>query len=600
METQMAVTVAAQTRDFARCYLQMILDLGRDDWVAASEAFERTLSAHPDHPYVAYLRANPARRAGFSATAERVREEEFPQIQRRKAGTRRNAPVFYRVGRQPSLSLHLPYDVPSSHPLRTAESAGGNPLRRQAKTQEPRSPWRRRLGKQRTGQDASTGSRSSAAWWRKLAGGAAAGPTTLPPILQGRSCRLPCPDRHRSDGETCMNEVLAPDRSAVRRLGAERYLRHTLIWFAVTVIAVRWSLAVTGYPRLASGELHIAHVLWGGLALFGAALAPLLFANRWALEASAVLAGIGVGLFIDEVGKFITQANDYFFPPAAPIIYASFLLTLLLYLRVRNEPERSVRHDLYGALDRLPLVLDHDLDARRHAELRELLVHARDHAQDRKLARLAAALLEVVESEYVELTRRPRSPWERFADRLRAFEARWLTLGRMRLLFAAVLLAMGAGAFVELLVLLWTAILPLDLERAVRIIARGADAPGGTRLFLLFSRFVLAGIVGMLLVLGSVLLALGRIRQGIACGYFGLLLSLTIHHLLVFYFDQFGAVGGVLLDFAVLLGLLHYRRRQNPAGNLGGQTPNRRAPARLALADQHHAGADRRGAGVDP
>jgi hypothetical protein len=393
-----------------------------------------------------------------------------------------------------------------------------------------------------------------------------------------------------------MKEVLAPDRSAVRRLRAERYLRHTLIWFAVTVIAVRWALAATGYPRLAGGDLHIAHVLWGGLFLFGAALSPLLFANRWALEASAVLAGIGVGLFIDEVGKFITQTNDYFFPPAAPIIYAAFLLTLLLYLRVRNEPARTVRHDLYAALDSLPHVLDHDLDARRHAELCDRLSHAREHAKDRKLALLAAALLEVVNSEYVELARRPRSPWERLADRLRTFEARWLTLGRMRFLFAALLLAMGAGAFVDLLVLLWTSIPPQGLERALHIIARGADAPGGTRLFLLLARFVLAGIVGMLLVLGAALLGLRHVRAGIACGYFGLLLSLTTHNLLVFYFDQFGAVGGVVLDFAVLLGLVHYRRRYDMAGASYDDS----APAGLALAGEHHAGADGRGARIDP
>jgi hypothetical protein len=74
----------------------------------------------------------------------------------------------------------------------------------------------------------------------------------------------------------------------------------------------------------------------------------------------------------------------------------------------------------------------------------------------------------------------------------------------------------------------------------------------------------------MLLVLGAVLLALGRVRAGIACGYFGLLLSLTILKLLVFYFDQFDAVGGVLLDFAVLLGLVRYRRRYNMAGDLAG------------------------------
>ena len=375
-----------------------------------------------------------------------------------------------------------------------------------------------------------------------------------------------------------MREVLAPDRSAVRRLGAERYLRHTLIWFAVTVIAVRWVLAATGYPRLAGGDLHIAHVLWGGLFLFGAALSPLLLANRWVLETSAVLAGIGVGLFIDEVGKFITQTNDYFFPPAAPIIYAAFLLILLLYLRVRNEPARTVRHDLYAALDSLPHVLDHDLDARRHAELRDRLSHARIHARDRKLALLAEVLLEVVDSEYVELAQRPRSRFERCADRLRAFEAHWITLDRMRFLFGAALLAMGVGALVDLLVLLWTAILPLDPERAVHIIARGADAPGGTRLFLLFARFVLAGIVGMLLVLGAVLLGLRRVRAGIACGYFGLLLSLTTHNLLVFYFDQFGAVGGVVLDFAILLGLVHYRRRYAMAGEPGGRATREDQP----------------------
>ena len=174
-----------------------------------------------------------------------------------------------------------------------------------------------------------------------------------------------------------MEKGLTPDHSAVRRLGAERYLRRTLIWFALTVIAVRLALAATGYPKLGGGELHIAHVLWGGLFLFGAALSPLLFANRWALGTSAVLAGIGVGLFIDEVGKFLTQTNDYFFPPAAPIIYAVFLLTLLLYLRVREEPARTVRHDLYAALDNLPHFLDHDLDARRYAELCDHLRDAR-------------------------------------------------------------------------------------------------------------------------------------------------------------------------------------------------------------------------------
>ena len=94
--------------------------------------------------------------------------------------------------------------------------------------------------------------------------------------------------------------TMVADRSAVRRVEAERYLRYVLICFAATVITVRWLLSVTGYPRLAGGELHIAHVLWGGLLLFAAAVTPLIVANRWASEAGAILAGIGVGLFIDK------------------------------------------------------------------------------------------------------------------------------------------------------------------------------------------------------------------------------------------------------------------------------------------------------------
>jgi hypothetical protein len=176
MEITMATTVAAQTRDFARHFLQVVLELGRDDWVSANAAFERTIAAHPDHPYVAYVQANRARKAGFSASAERIREQEFPQIERRKVGTRRNAPVFYRVGRRDAaFSLDLPYDVPPSHPLRTAtEPARGNPLRREPPPREARSPWRRRQSNRRTVPTTSSDApQRSATWWRNLADRAA-------------------------------------------------------------------------------------------------------------------------------------------------------------------------------------------------------------------------------------------------------------------------------------------------------------------------------------------------------------------------------------------------------------------------------------------
>jgi len=64
-----------------------------------------------------------------------------------------------------------------------------------------------------------------------------------------------------------------------RRDRAEHFLILTLAAFAVTVAGVRWYLDLTGYPTVGGGELHVAHVSWGGLALFIAALLPLLWAG---------------------------------------------------------------------------------------------------------------------------------------------------------------------------------------------------------------------------------------------------------------------------------------------------------------------------------
>src|SRR3974377_1328813 len=107
-------------------------------------------------------------------------------------------------------------------------------------------------------------------------------------------------------------------RRPVRRSEADKDILYMLLSFAASVVITRVFLQLTGFPKI-GGEsgLHIAHLLWGGLLLFIATLLALIFANQWVYPVTAILSGIGVGLFIDELGKFLTARNRYFYPRAA-------------------------------------------------------------------------------------------------------------------------------------------------------------------------------------------------------------------------------------------------------------------------------------------
>src|SRR5215467_702384 len=84
----------------------------------------------------------------------------------------------------------------------------------------------------------------------------------------------------------------------------------------VALLLTRFYLALTGFPQLGGAGLHIAHLLWGGLLMLVALVLLLAFVGRSMQRTAALLGGVGFGLLIDEVGKFLTSSNDYFFQPA--------------------------------------------------------------------------------------------------------------------------------------------------------------------------------------------------------------------------------------------------------------------------------------------
>ncbi len=350
-------------------------------------------------------------------------------------------------------------------------------------------------------------------------------------------------------------------RTAVRRQHAEGYLLLTLFSFATSVSLTRLFLELTGYPQLGNSELHIAHVLWGGLFLFIASILPLLIANRWVFSVTAVLAGIGVGLFIDEVGKFITQTNDYFYPSAAPIIYSFFLLTVLLYIVIRRQKSITDRSDLYCILQDMEEVVDRDLSEREYLAVEKRLRRVIDTTNEPDTRQLAAILLNYLEEGHVALVHEQPGLLSRVKTWYLHFESTWLTRNRFRAVLSGGLLAVSA----------WNVMYPITVLGKIRsttalqslltdlVTDRLVRNPTGITWF--GARVGLEGSIGLLLLVSALLLMSRLDRRAISIAYIALLFSLVLVNILVFYFDQFSTINQAVVQFVLFMAVLRYRVR---------------------------------------
>lgn len=126
-------------------------------------------------------------------------------------------------------------------------------------------------------------------------------------------------------------------RELVRDSDAGDSLELLLVAAVATILINRAFLYLTNYPQIAFSSLHIAHMLWGGLIMLISIVMLLRYWNPTLRRFAAFTSGIGFGLFIDELGKFITKDNDYFFKPTIAIIYIIFVVMYLVFRRFGSQ-----------------------------------------------------------------------------------------------------------------------------------------------------------------------------------------------------------------------------------------------------------------------
>ncbi|MFE7408516.1 hypothetical protein [Isoptericola sp. NPDC057559] len=321
-------------------------------------------------------------------------------------------------------------------------------------------------------------------------------------------------------------------RGRLLRLGAARdtsAVRHLVTFLVVTVATVlvtRFLLAASGYPQVGGGGLHVAHVLWGGLGMALAVVVLLSWVGPALRSVGAVLGGIGFGLFVDEIGKFVTSDNDYFYAPTAALIYAVVVVLVLLVEALHGRRAHHPAEYLAVATDRAVAGVAGGFTDAERDEARALVARGRGEPGADEVAALVEAVPpdDVAVPDPVRALVRRASAW--FAE---AMEHRWAA--------AVVVVAVLGTATASLVV-------------GLRVLVGGVDVPAwvGAGILVAVAATVACVVRGM--TVGP-----RDHRAGAVWVRRGVLVSLLVTQLLAFRAVQWAAVAGLVVDLLVLAAL---------------------------------------------
>ena len=322
----------------------------------------------------------------------------------------------------------------------------------------------------------------------------------------------------------------------VRNTDASELIELFLVASVAAVLVIRAFLVITGYPQLGGDGLHIAHMLWGGLFMAAALLVLFAVLGHVARRLAAILGGIGFGTFVDELGKFITSDNDYFYEPTIGLIYIIFIVIFLALHTLRRQT-LSPSEALANVLDQLELAVGRPLDAARKREMLALL------AQCDRSAPLVQSL-----TAFVESVRQQALSDMSFYFRIRD-SALWLYSGVvLHRRFRPVLI--GFFLFVVVVQLGLAALIAL-----AGVVLGSAELAAQLQLgFLSVAQLTSATVSGVLILVGIWQLRRSRIA---AYQWFlrGMLVSIFVTQVFTFLEDELVALWGVALNLLIYTAL---------------------------------------------
>lgn len=141
------------------------------------------------------------------------------------------------------------------------------------------------------------------------------------------------------------------EKYLIQNIDFDDLLENFLTSAVFSVLGIRLFLQLANYPQLGGNGFHVAHVLWGGILMAVSIFLLLTLMGREVKKLASIVGGIGFGAFIDEIGKFITSDNNYFFQPTFALIYFIFILIFLLNKIIKKYTRFSKKEYLINGVD---------------------------------------------------------------------------------------------------------------------------------------------------------------------------------------------------------------------------------------------------------
>ena len=330
-----------------------------------------------------------------------------------------------------------------------------------------------------------------------------------------------------------------------------------LITGVATILVIRTQLWLTNYPQLGGAGLHIAHLLWGGLFMLLAIGLLLTFLGRGVRRAAAIVGGVGFGFFIDELGKFITADNNYFYRPAAALIYLIFIGLFALTRALQRRERLDSPDEVANAVELLGEAARGDLDEGERRRALALLDHA---DPTNPLVPHLRGVLELVQVRPARSPARPALAVERVRRALARLTAWPGFASGLAWVFGIWALLSVAGVF-EL-------VLSIGFELGGAHAGYVSDRVGDLA-FVNIASLLSSLCSAVLVAIGVVHLRRGNRETAYRSFERALLVAILVTQVFSFVESQFGAVFGLAIALVLLAALSTVRAQSSPAAGAG-------------------------------